>query len=107
MAGLLTYAKISLSFSSRAVINTSLRTFASTTKKTTAKKSGGAKKSKKSTDEAQNIAPEGITIPQDPASYEEYSKSYKCPEYYEHNDLSYYDMENSMSSHRLPQPSAL
>lgn len=49
----------------------------------------------------------GITIPQEQASYEEYSKSYKCPEYYEHNDLSYYDIESSMSSHRLPQPSAL
>ena len=32
---------------------------------------------------------------------------YKAPEYYGHNEYTYYDMEREMAKSRLPQPSSL
>ena len=33
------------------------------------------------------------------------NKTYKVPEYYSFNDMSFYDIESLMSEHRLKQPS--
>ena len=32
------------------------------------------------------------------------TKGYKVPEYFAYDDMSYYDIENSMAQQRCPQP---
>jgi len=46
-------------------------------------------------------------IPKDQESFDQYNANYKCPEYHQHDDYSFYDIENDMQSSRLEQPSAL
>ncbi|XP_041366548.1 NADH dehydrogenase [ubiquinone] flavoprotein 3, mitochondrial-like [Gigantopelta aegis] len=35
------------------------------------------------------------------------NKSYKVPEYYGHNEWSFYDIDSTMNKFRLPQPSSI
>lgn len=47
------------------------------------------------------------TSPENPAAEKFDNSSYKVPEYYSHNALSFYDLENAMSKFRVPQPSSV
>ena len=49
---------------------------------------------------------EPVEIPQGNAEFSEYISKYKVPDYYVHNEHSFYDIENELIAHRLPQPDA-
>lgn len=52
-----------------------------------------------------------FTFPDAKSSVSKYTRaddnmSYKVPEYYQHNQMSYIDFEVEMMKYRLPQPTA-
>ncbi|KAK6183908.1 hypothetical protein SNE40_002338 [Patella caerulea] len=59
---------------------------------------GGATKETKEKKTAKKTAPTAQKLD---------NKSYQVPEYYGHNDMTFFDLDVEMLSSRLPQPSSL